>query len=144
MLDEALSRTVTIKLIVLGSDVDCQTLWQTLADEEIRRSLSRQFQRSIKELILDTGQVLQEDFNFRLEVSQNWHQSVVNTVSRDRNFFAAITRVNAQLRGDQPHLAERFIGQIEEATSDRDVWALIGRYTSYLASGDEGDLSAPD
>jgi hypothetical protein len=99
------------------------------------------FQRGIKEYILDAELILQEDFDFRLEVSHNWHQSVVNTISRDRNFFAAITRVNAELRHrGQIKMAEHFIAEVEEATSDRAVWGLIGRYTTYLASGDENDL----
>lgn len=133
MADEMLVQTLVFKLMVMGSKDDCHRLWQILDEPEAQQHVSRSFQRAIKEVILRADQMVEEDFTFRLEMSQNRHRPAINTVSRDRNFFAAITHVNAKLRqAGKEAEAEQFLSELAEMSTDGEVWGLISHYTNQL------------
>ncbi|MEM7028693.1 MAG: ADP-ribosylglycohydrolase family protein [Chloroflexota bacterium] len=126
-------QTLTFKLQVMGAESDCQTLWRILDNQEAQQYLSRQFQRTVKETMLRANVMIEEDFIFQLEMSENWHRPAIRTLSRDQNFFAAISRVNAKLRSQgQDEAADEFLAELETLESDRDAWELIGRYANNL------------
>ena len=137
MPDKTLFQTLTFKLQVMGIESDCQALWHILDDEVAQQYLSRQFQRAIKEVVLRADQVIAEDFTFQFEMSENWHRPIIKTVSRDQNFFAAISRVNAGLRAQgEEAKATQFLAELEAIDTDGQAWALIGQYAADLKDDD--------